>query len=1135
MLKDNYFFLQGVDTMTHSSFWKIFLVTSSLASAFFAYHYLPQALSILDVTITMNREEAIQKSKDIIIAKNLLANGYEHATYFTRDSMLQYYIELAAGGKKTFKELLKNHDIEPYQWYVRWYKEGMTQEARVTFTPEGIPYSFFKKMAETDVAQNVSEHEARLLAEKEAAMYWNIDFSIYKPFEYSKEEQPCGRIDHIFTYQKENVSLGEEGKYRVKIIVSGDTVTGVNPFVFIPESFLRRYDQMRSENNTLATIAQSLYRLLYIFGGVLLGAWLIYRRRLYFKYAIMVGLTTAILTLGSLLSEWPFLFINYNTALSKKSVLLMYALNCARSIGIGTLMIILCAAISTSLDKLVFPQHESLWSFFKLRIAGRRRIVWYVLGAYLGVLIKLAVVTNNYLFLTGPYVEWWSPASMLVDPNILACYIPWLTPLLQSFEAGFSEELIFRVIPLAGAALLGRFFNREKIFLVVGIVIQALIFAAVHANYMTYPSYFRLVELFLPATIYGLLYIRWGLIPVIILHWIYDLVLMGLPIFISTASGMWFNKILLSILGLMPLLYVIYAYYRTSDLLEEERNKEEQEVETAKSRTKMDNTQLLTVDYMPQSMTTDTFWNRSKRLVCMMVGFVALFFIYNFYNGVVCNYMKIPTVTSEYVRNDSYKRLQEMNPEFAQYATQLYSLESHINSFRPRSSFAWRTETPETYFSLTDKYVYPITWIVSYKRFNGTQVERAQEYIFTYTKDGNLIDTEHLISDQIAANSFSKEEVRIKSLKAIEEKYKLEPAQLKEIKCELIQKPARTDWCLIFEDISRSLKVGNTYIRVDWRGQELSFMRGFLFIPESWNRSLDQEKLYSNVMSYIFQVLFYMIVMLGIFYIRSSFAYILDLYTAGKIILILAIATIVSKFVFFSTVTYHFNASMDWTNQLISHLMPWAVRSIVMSACIALGYLCYNYSWRISIKKHTPDIISSLSINFILICMNGIIAHSIPSYIPWLGNPTLLNSKYPLIGLLTFYCESILPSLILFYFAFVGLNRFTHFGTRYRICIPILMMIIITKILGIGILSIYALVPLLGALALVGLVGTYLYYVFIRYNLFAFLHGYGLFFIISEISDNYYYMPLSALLIISLLYFFLYRDYIMTLRIHKSL
>ena len=55
----------------------------------------------------------------------------------------------------------------------------------------------------------------------------------------------------------------------------------------------------------------------------------------------------------------------------------------------------------------------------------------------------IAFVVFFYFFSTR-FLGWWNPSEVLFDPNILATYVPWFSPLASSLNAAFLEECLFR-------------------------------------------------------------------------------------------------------------------------------------------------------------------------------------------------------------------------------------------------------------------------------------------------------------------------------------------------------------------------------------------------------------------------------------------------------------------------------------------------------------------------------------------------------------------------------------------------------------------------------------------------------------------------------------------------------------------
>ena len=109
---------------------------------------------------------------------------------------------------------------------------------------------------------------------------WKIDISNFSIIDESEKVQPSGRVDHTFTYQRNNVEIGENGFLRLKLIVSGERLTGVIHYPHIPEAFQRRFEEMRSANNTIAFSATMGVVFLYGLGGIIIGIFFLLREGL---------------------------------------------------------------------------------------------------------------------------------------------------------------------------------------------------------------------------------------------------------------------------------------------------------------------------------------------------------------------------------------------------------------------------------------------------------------------------------------------------------------------------------------------------------------------------------------------------------------------------------------------------------------------------------------------------------------------------------------------------------------------------------------------------------------------------------------------------------------------------------------
>ena len=83
-------------------------------------------------------------------------------------------------------------------------------------------------------------------------------------------------------------------------------------------------------------------------------------------------------------------------------------------------------------------------------------------------------------------------------------------------------------------------------------VVQAIIFGAGHAPYPTQPAYARPVELILPSIGFGLLYLNYGLLPGVILHFAFDAFWFAMPLFATTAPGIRLQQIAVVVMTFVP-------------------------------------------------------------------------------------------------------------------------------------------------------------------------------------------------------------------------------------------------------------------------------------------------------------------------------------------------------------------------------------------------------------------------------------------------------------------------------------------------------------------------------------------------------------------------------------------------------
>src|SRR5258706_798802 len=301
-------------------FW-IVLALLSAGAVFVGLHYFPQAFSIVALDLTMDRGHALDEARAVASRNNLGPAGYRDAASFSGDDEAQTFVELEGGGKDAFTRMLRERLYEAYVWRVRHFKDGETNESTISFTPDGRPYGLVEKLREDAPGAAPDAPAARRIAEDGATSRWNVDLSKFSLAEPGQERRPSGRVDHTFTYERPDETL-KEGRYRLRLVVSGDRLTEVTHFIKIPEAFTRRYTSMRSANDIIGIGSTVGLALLYVIGGIGVGMFFMMRRRyVLWKHAAAWGVAVGGLQTLASLNELPLIWMSYDTAIPRATFL----------------------------------------------------------------------------------------------------------------------------------------------------------------------------------------------------------------------------------------------------------------------------------------------------------------------------------------------------------------------------------------------------------------------------------------------------------------------------------------------------------------------------------------------------------------------------------------------------------------------------------------------------------------------------------------------------------------------------------------------------------------------------------------------------------------------------------------------
>ncbi len=815
-------------------FWIAYALAAAAALAL-AWRLFPLAIPLVNLDIRLARDDAIAKAQAVAQALKLAPEGARAAARFAHDQAAQNYIELEGGGKSAFAALVAGNVYAPYWWDVRLFRPGETTEATIRFRPDGARDGFVQKLAEKFVPADpaglaLSEGVARELAENGARADWGVDFASLRLLEHTQQEQTTGRVDHTFVYERTKDNIAG-ARFRLRLSVTGNSLTEVTRYVYVPESFDRRFQELRSANNTIAGGAALTAGVLYGIGGCLIGTlWLLRRRALQWRPAVAAGFIVGGLMGAMILANAPTAWFDFDTAQSTTTFWLRQAGGAALAMLAGGLGYGLVFMAAEGLSRCAFADQPQLWRLWSRRAAPTKAVLGRTLGGYLFVPIGLALIMAFY-YATNRWFGWWQPSESLTDPNILGSAVPALAPIAVSLQAGFMEECLFRAIPLSLAALIGARFGRRGLAIAIAVVVQALVFGGAHANYPGFPSYSRLVELFVPATVWALIFLRFGLLPTILLHALFDLTLISIPLFLVDAPGSDLQRALVVAAGITPLAIVVASRLRAGrfgELPDALRNGAWQP-RAAAIGTRVEH---------PGAAAPGTGWVVAfQRALPVLgaLGLVAWALATPF--RAAAPPLPIGRPQAEAIA-DAALRAQGVSAASGWQRSAVVKVPTTDDTTWLSHKFVWRETGREGYAKVIGRTLAPPLWDVRYARFEGSAAARAEEWQVTVDGHGAVRQVRHVLPEDRPGARLSREAAFALALRAIREKWGLDPASLKPIGTEEKQRPARTDWTFTFANPRVDVgKDGVATLGVEVAGDEIAGYGRFVDVPEAWQRT----------------------------------------------------------------------------------------------------------------------------------------------------------------------------------------------------------------------------------------------------------------------------------------------------------
>jgi len=498
------------------------------------------------VSLRVKRAEAVDTARQFVAAQGAPVADLEEAVQFTGNTIGQVFLQRTLGLDTA--STWAREQVPIWSWRVRWFKPQEKEEWQVRVGVDGAVVGFAHVVEESAAGAALTQDSALAVAQALLrAQGWDPD-SLERV--ESSSERRDQRTDHHFTWEKHGTQVfwaepggaTGTGAVRLTVDVQGDRIGTYRRFLKVPEAFERQLSQTMSLGQFLAVGSLGLTAVLLL---IALAVSIVRQRHGDTRWgpALRVAGLVAVMFLIQGLTAYPRVKFAYPSDLQWGAYVGILIVGLLLAAVLYGCWVLFATAAGESLARETFPR--SLAGFLD---AARGRLLThevaraalrgYALGfIILGYLAVFYVAAQRWL---GAWLPAEGPYSEIFNSSL-----PVLAPLAIGVVAAVTEEVTYR---LFGISLLKRYFKST----VVALLVPAVVWAFAHSNYAVFPIYLRGIELTIAGLIFGLGFLRLGLLACIVAHYVVDAVLLGIPLLTSGNPAYSVSGIVVMGLALLP-------------------------------------------------------------------------------------------------------------------------------------------------------------------------------------------------------------------------------------------------------------------------------------------------------------------------------------------------------------------------------------------------------------------------------------------------------------------------------------------------------------------------------------------------------------------------------------------------------
>lgn len=527
----------------------IFLALISL-SIWYKLEY--SRLAFIDLSV--DKEEALSRARAYLVSYGLNPKDYLTVVTFYTYDWSDRYLQRTLGVKS--EEFMQRHKLELFAWQVRFFRDMQKEEYIFQISAQSGEILAFTHFIEDIEARDTPE---RIAAEKAAQEFLTAHYGLrFQDYEVNNEEvkRLDHRTDYNFSWKKKGVYIPWEKTEGGAKLIIGATVSGKEIRAFyknildVPEKFQRYVENQFSQGEYLF----SLHLLFF----VLLVSWAIFivsKRKNHFtisvckKWYVYLAVFIFIINVAMIFNDLQEMLMSYNTSQSLSSYLGGFLIKLIISSLFICVVFVFPGLAGESLneEQPISDKTPTLLHYIKSNFFNRGVTALILLG-YLLFLILLGFQAAIF-YMGQKYCGVWKEWTKFTQFS--SAYLPFLSAFILGANASLIEEVIFRLFGI-------NLFKRHLKKTILAVFLAALIWGFGHSEYAIFPFWFRGIEVTLIGLFFGYTFLYYGIIPVIVGHYLFDVFLGVAPFILGRSNAYLFVSSLFILL--IPLFFAVVSY-----------------------------------------------------------------------------------------------------------------------------------------------------------------------------------------------------------------------------------------------------------------------------------------------------------------------------------------------------------------------------------------------------------------------------------------------------------------------------------------------------------------------------------------------------------------------------------------------